>query len=67
MKYPPSSFDVVIDKSTLDTFLCSEELFDKITNYLDGIHTILKREGRFMIISINPPEAVTKVLQCYID
>ena len=58
MKYTPSSFDCVIDKSTLDTFLCSEELFNHIPDYLEGILQVLKQNGYLLLISINPPEAV---------
>ena len=58
MTYPDSSFDVVIDKSTLDTFLCSEELFERIVDYFGCVGRVLKKDGYFMIISINPPEAV---------
>ena len=57
-KYTPSSFDCVIDKSTLDTFLCSEELFNHIPDYLEGILQVLKQNGYLLLISINPPEAV---------
>ena len=59
MTYPSSSFNTVIDKSTLDTFLCSEELFDKIVDYFEGVWKVLKDGGYFMIISISPPEAVS--------
>lgn len=64
MTYPPSSFDVVIDKSTLDTFLCSEDLFNRIPEYLSGIANVLKQNGKLMLISINPPEAVLEVYLC---
>ena len=58
MTFPDSTFDVAIDKSTLDTFLCSEELFNKIPSYLDGIARVLKENGTFLVLSFNPPETV---------
>lgn len=64
MTYPSSSFDVVIDKSTLDTFLCSEELFNRIPEYLSGIANVLKPNGKLLLISINPPEAVLRGYSC---
>ena len=56
--FDSESFDAVIDKSTLDTFLCSEEMFEKIPQYLQGVHRVLKPGGSFLVISFNPPEAV---------
>ena len=58
MTFPDSTFDVAIDKSNLDTFLCSEELFNKIPSYLDGIARVLKENGTFLVLSFNPPETV---------
>ena len=59
MTFPPASFDSVIDKSTIDTFFCSETLLDKIPQYLDGVAKVLKQGGYFLIISFNEPEVVS--------
>lgn len=61
MTFDSESFHTVIDKSTLDTFLCSEEMFDKIPQYLHGVHRVLKPGGYFLVVSFNPPEAVVDV------
>ena len=58
MTFPPASFDAVIDKSTLDTFFCSETLLERIPQYLDGVTTVLKQEGFFLVVSFNEPEVV---------
>lgn len=58
MTFPPSSFDSVIDKSTMDTFFCSETLLDKIPQYLNGVAKVLKKGGHFLIVSFNEPEVV---------
>ena len=61
MTFPPTSFDSVIDKSTLDTFFCSETLLDQIPQYLDGVARVLKQGGYFLVISFNDPEVVVLV------
>lgn len=58
ISYPANSFHVVFDKSTLDTFLCSEEMFDKIPLYLEGVSRVLKQGGMFIVVSFNEPQVV---------
>lgn len=58
MTYPADSFDAVIDKSTLDTFLCSEEMLEQIPLYLKGVSKVLKAGGVFIVISFNEPDVV---------
>ena len=58
LSFPTDSFDVVIDKSTIDTFLCSEELFEQIPLYLQGICRVLKEGGTLIVISFNEPDVV---------
>ena len=58
LSYPDNTFNVVLDKSTLDTFLCSEEMFDKIPQYLEGVSRTLTKDGVFMVISFNEPSVV---------
>ena len=64
MSFCENTFDSVIDKSTLDTFLCSEEMFAKIPHYLEGVHRILKPGGYFLVVSFNPPDAVPFMMRC---
>ncbi|KAK8806140.1 hypothetical protein WA171_007225, partial [Blastocystis sp. BT1] len=56
LSFPTDSFDVVIDKSTIDTFLCSEELLEQIPLYLQGICRVLKEGGTLIVISFNEPD-----------
>ena len=58
LSYPDGTFNVILDKSTLDTFLCSEEMFDKIPKYLEGVSRTLAKDGVFMVISFNEPSVV---------
>ena len=53
MAFDSESFHTVIDKS--------EEMFDKIPQYLQGVHRVLKPGGYFLVVSFNPPEAVVDV------
>ena len=55
LSYPDGTFNVILDKSTLDTFLCSEEMFDRIPQYLEGVSRTLAKGGVFMVISFNEP------------
>lgn len=64
LSFGDNTFDSVIDKSTLDTFLCSEEMFANIPRYLEGVHRVLKPDGSFLIVSFNPPDAVRVILTC---
>ena len=64
LSFDDNTFDSVIDKSTLDTFLCSEEMFANIPRYLEGVNRVLKPGGSFLIVSFNPPDAVRVILTC---
>lgn len=64
LSFDDNTFDSVIDKSTLDTFLCSEEMFANIPRYLEGVHRVLKPGGFFLIVSFNPLDAVRAILTC---
>ena len=58
LTFPTDSFDVVIDKSTIDTFLCSEELLKQIPLYLQGVCRVLKEGGILIVVSFNEPDVV---------
>ena len=58
MTFNDHSFDVVIDKSTVDTFLCSEEMIEQIPSYLQGVCRVLKAGGIFLVVSFNEPDVV---------
>lgn len=51
MTFPRNTFDVVIDKATLDSVLCAEESSRLIQTMLKQIHRVLKPYGMFMMLS----------------
>ena len=55
MTYKTESFDVVLDKSTLDAILCGEESFLAAARMLNEIQRVLKTGGIYMIISYGSP------------
>ena len=58
LPYADESFDVVIDKSMLDTFLCSEATCNSIPSYLNGVRNVLKPGGVMLVASFNSPDMV---------
>eukprot|EP00931_Biecheleriopsis_adriatica_P022092 TRINITY_DN14297_c0_g1_i1.p1 TRINITY_DN14297_c0_g1~~TRINITY_DN14297_c0_g1_i1.p1 ORF type:complete len:251 (+),score=51.40 TRINITY_DN14297_c0_g1_i1:78-755(+) len=50
-----SSFDVVIDKSVLDTFACGDNASNVIQNYLSEVHRVLRPKGAFLCVSYGAP------------
>lgn len=65
MKYKNNCFDLVIDKSTLDSFLCGEHSFINVAIYLKEVQRILKVGGRFIIISYGKPDNRLNHLVCF--
>ncbi|CAJ1333342.1 unnamed protein product [Effrenium voratum] len=56
MTFEENSFDLILDKSTMDTFACSEELAQNIITYLMEVSRVLRTGGTFLVISYGPPE-----------
>eukprot|EP00440_Ansanella_granifera_P068697 gb/GFBE01074516.1/.p1 GENE.gb/GFBE01074516.1/~~gb/GFBE01074516.1/.p1 ORF type:complete len:227 (+),score=50.81 gb/GFBE01074516.1/:1-681(+) len=50
-----SSFDVVIDKSVLDTFACGDNASSKINTYLNEVQRVLRPRGAFLCVSYGAP------------
>ncbi|KAG9396049.1 Methyltransferase domain [Carpediemonas membranifera] len=54
--YPSETFDVVIDKGTLDSVLCGSDSFVRASATLQEVYRVLKPNGFFISISQAPPE-----------
>ena len=56
MSYKSKSFDIVLDKSTLDAILCGESSFKNAAKLLAESQRILKPGGIYLCISYGRPE-----------
>ncbi|CAK0817407.1 unnamed protein product [Prorocentrum cordatum] len=56
MSFPDSSFDLVIDKSLLDTLMCTSGPAGDTSAYLQGVFRILRSRGTLMCVSYGKPE-----------
>ena len=56
LKYEEKSYDVVIDKSTLDAILCGDMSFYKTAIMLDEIQRVMRVDGLYLCISYGTPE-----------
>jgi ubiquinone/menaquinone biosynthesis C-methylase UbiE len=56
LKYADSTFDLAIDKSTIDAILCGEKSFVNLAIMLKEVQRVLKDDGIYMIISYGQPE-----------
>lgn len=55
-EFKDESFDVVIEKSTLDAILCGDKSFLNAAKMLKEVQRILKTGGLYIIISYGSPE-----------
>lgn len=63
LKYEDASFDVVLDKGTMDALMCekgdvwniSEELASKVDTMLTGVSRVLKPGGKYIYITFGQP------------
>jgi len=55
LKYEDDSFDFVIDKSTIDALLCSENSSVNVAKMLAEVQRVLKQGGIYLIISYGGP------------
>ena len=55
LEFPDEAFDVVLDKETADSILCSE-LDSERRKDVPGVSRVLKPNGTFMIISYGVPD-----------
>ena len=56
LKYEDNYFDLVIDKSTLDSILCGEKSFLNTAIVTKEIQRVLKAGGIYLVISYGTPE-----------
>ncbi|KAL0209271.1 hypothetical protein RCL1_003529 [Eukaryota sp. TZLM3-RCL] len=53
--FPPSHFDAVIDKATLDSMFCSAKAKQNVDLYLSQVFSVLKTGSVYISISFLPP------------
>ena len=56
LKYESNSFDVVIDKSTMDALLCGDTCYSDVAKMLNEVQRVLKIGGYYIVISYGQPE-----------
>lgn len=56
LKYSNSSFDFIVDKSTIDALLCGENSYLNVAIMLKEVQRVLKVNSYYMIISYGKPE-----------
>ena len=56
MSYPDESFDVVIDKGTLDAIICGDEATCFPDKVLLEVKRVLKKDGVYICITFGMPE-----------
>ena len=57
MEYEDNTFDLVIDKSTIDAVMCGEHSEINAAIILKECQRILKPGGRYVVISYGKPES----------
>jgi len=56
MEYKDETFDLIIDKSTIDALLCGDHSYMIVAKMLKEISRVLKTGGYYVIISYGQPE-----------
>ena len=56
LKLPPNSYDLAIDKSTIDALLCGEDAYLNVAKMTREVQKVLKVGGYYMAISYGTPE-----------
>merc|ERR1712151_1429843 len=56
MKLPDKSFDIVIDKSTIDALSCAG--WKSVSRYSSEVHRVLKDCGIFLCVSLHKPKEI---------
>lgn len=55
IKYEDNTFDLVVDKSTIDALLCGDDAFINVAKMIKEVQRVLKVGGYYMIISYGVP------------
>ena len=56
LSFPDGLFDVIIDKGTLDSVMCSEQALEKSRKMIQEIYRCLKSNGIYLCLSTGYPE-----------
>lgn len=56
MEFPDSTFDVVIDKGTVDSLLCGSNSFHNVYQMNKNVARVLKRGGRYIVVTYGQPD-----------
>lgn len=56
LQYDDESFDVIIDKSTMDALLCGDQSFLNVAIMTKEVQRVLKTGGVYIVISYGQPE-----------
>lgn len=60
MKYRSDTFDLAVDKSTIDALLCGENSFLNVAKMTKEVQRVLKEGGVYMVISYGTPDTRTE-------
>jgi len=63
MTFPDSSFDIVIDKGTMDAILCGDNSVENVDKMISEIHRVLTPTGIYISITYGTPES----RKCYLE
>jgi|EP00769_Ergobibamus_cyprinoides_P004590 SAM-dependent methyltransferase len=56
LSYPPASFDVVVDKGTLDSLLCGDDSRARVHKFMQNVARVLAPAGKFLAVSYADPD-----------
>lgn len=55
MRYKDRSFDMVLDKSTIDTLMCTDNPILNVAKMTEEIYRVLKDDGVYFVLSYASP------------
>jgi len=55
MPYPDSSFDLAIDKSTIDSLMCTDNPLTNVAAMIDQTYRVLTPNGIYFVLSYGSP------------